>query len=158
MKRVLLGVGNRLSHDDAVGPMVAEGLTGAPGWISVDCGTALENACGLVARESPDLLVVVDAALMGLTPGAIRRIPLRARDRMLASTHGLPIAFVWERFASTVGRTVLLGIEPADLSFGEGLSPAVAAAVERLGVQLRAADIDSIPEHDADGPNKAKTP
>ena len=158
MKRVLLGVGNRLSHDDAVGPMAAARLAGARGWISVDCGTAFENACGLVARESPDLLVVVDAAHMGLPPGAIRRLPLQARDRMLASTHGLPIAFVWERIASAVGRTVLVGVEPADLSFGEGLSPAVAAALDRLDSQLRTADIDSIPEHAVDEPGQLTTP
>jgi hydrogenase 3 maturation protease len=118
----------------------------------VDCGPALENASGLVVRESPDLLVVVDAARMGLAPGSIRRVPLPARDRMLASTHGLPISFVWERIASAVGRTVLIGIEPGDLSFGEGLSPAVAAAADALVARLRAGGVDEIPECPSAGP------
>ena len=152
MKRVLLGVGNRLSRDDGVGPEVASRLQGARDWVSVDCGPALENASGLVVRESPDLLVVVDAARMGLAPGSIRRVPLPARDRMLASTHGLPISFVWERIASAVGRTVLIGIEPGDLSFGEGLSPAVGAAADALVSRLRAGDVDGIPECPSAGP------
>ena len=124
----------------------------------MDCGPALENACGLVVRESPDLLVVVDAARMGLAPGSIRRVPLRARDCMLASTHGLPISFVWERIASAVGRAVLIGIEPGDLSFGEGLSPAVAAAADALVSRLRAGDIDGIPECPSAGPGGIAAP
>jgi hydrogenase 3 maturation protease len=151
VKRVLVGVGNRLSHDDGIGPVVAARLDGAQDWLCVDCGTALENTCGLIVRESPDLLVVVDAARMGLRPGSIRRVPLRAHDRMLASTHGLPIAFVWERIATAVGRIVLVGVEPVDLSFGEGLSPAVSLAADALLARLRVPDIEGIPEYPARG-------
>ena len=77
---------------------------------------------------------------------------------MLASTHGLPISFVWERIASAVGRAVLIGIEPGDLSFGEGLSPAVAAAADALVSRLRAGDIDGIPECPSAGPGGIAAP
>jgi len=131
MKRMLLGVGNRLSRDDGAGPRLAECLAGSD-WIAVDCGTSLENAAGIVSRERPDLLVIADAARMGLAPGATRRLPPPAVDRMLVSTHGLPIAFFLERVESSARRTEILGIEPGDLSLGEGLSPAVASTVLSL--------------------------
>ena len=37
MKRMLLGVGDRLSHDDG-GPVVAQSLVGSD-WIVINCGT-----------------------------------------------------------------------------------------------------------------------
>jgi hydrogenase 3 maturation protease len=148
MKRMLLGVGNRLSHDDGVGPTVAEALSDSD-WIAIDCGTALENATGLVSREQPDLLVVVDAASMGREPGAVFRLSIRATDQMLASTHGLPLAFVLGMIESSAKSVVLIGVEPADLSFGEGLSPAVEAAARTLVVALRHGGPEAIPPYDS---------
>jgi len=131
MRRFLLGVGSRLSHDDGVGPEVASLLADSD-WLAVDCGMSLENSIGIVVRNRPDLVVVVDAAKMGLPRGSIRRLPVQGSDSLLASTHSLPIPFVLERMREEVGRLVLIGIEPADLSLGEGLSPPVADAAIRL--------------------------
>jgi len=131
MKRLLLGVGNRLSHDDGAGPAVAEALAESC-WQGTDCGTSLENAGGLVRRVAPDVLVLVDAARMGLAPGEVRRLPTAAPDRMLASTHGLPLPFVLSQIAASAEDVVLIGIEPDDLSWGEGLSAVVSGAVASL--------------------------
>jgi len=148
MKRMLLGVGNRLSRDDGVGPTVAQALADSD-WISIDCGTALENTTGIVSRNRPDLLVIVDAAHMGMEPGTFRRLPIQANDRMLASTHGLPLSFVLANIESSAAETILIGIEPADLSFGEGLSPVVEAAACALIELLRKNRLDEVPEHDS---------
>ena len=147
MKRMLLGVGNRLSHDDGVGPVVAQTLADSD-WIAIDCGTALENVTGIVSRERPDLLVIVDAAHMNTAPGTFRRLPIGGNDCMLASTHGLPLSFVVAHIESAARKTVLIGIEPADLSFGEGLSPVVEAAARVLNELLRRNDLDEIPKHE----------
>ncbi len=149
MKRLLLGVGNRLSHDDGVGPEVALTLHGATGWTSIDCGTSLENAAGIVSRERPDLLVIVDAARMGAAPGTIRRLPLGTHDRMLASTHGLPISFVLANLQSAAAETIMIGIEPFDLSLGEGLSPDVQRAADSLIERLLQEDLTIIPPFSA---------
>ncbi len=133
---MLLGVGNRLSRDDGAGPALAALLADST-WIAVDCGTSLENVGGIVSREKPDLLVIADAARMGLPPGTARRLPRPAIDRMLASTHGLPLSFFIDRLGDAATETVILGIEPAELSFGEGLSPVVSAAVTSLADLLK---------------------
>ena len=57
---------------------------------------------------------------------------------MLATTHGLPLSFFLDRLESVAKEIVLLGIEPADLSFGEGLSTEVREAVDRLAEALSA--------------------
>ena len=146
MNRILLGVGNRLSRDDGAGPVLVERLAGSD-WLAIDCGTSLENVGGVVSREKPDLLVIADAARMGLPPGEVRRLPRPSVDRMLVSTHGLPLTFFLDRLGSAAGRIVLIGIEPADLSFGEGLSAEVSVGVERLFQALTSepGGIESIP-------------
>jgi len=135
MRRMLLGVGNRLRRDDGAGPSLAAKLS-ASCWIAIDCGTSLENTSGIVSRVGPDLLVIADAARMGLEPGEVRRLPRPEADRMLVSTHGLPLAFFLDRLGDVARCIELLGIEPADVSLGEGLSEAVGAAVERWAVLL----------------------
>ena len=69
---VVLGVGNFLHGDDGAGPAVAAGVLalGLPGVSAFDCGTAPENFTGVVRRLHPDLLVVADAADMGLPAGS----------------------------------------------------------------------------------------
>jgi len=146
-KRMLLGVGNRLSHDDGVGPYVAQALAPSD-WIAIDCGIALENASGIVSREKPDLLVIVDAAMMNEEPGTFLRLPIQANDRMLVSTHGLPLSFVLSHIGAAAKETVLIGIEPMDLSLGEGLSPLVDASARALVEQLLRHDLDSLLKHE----------
>ena len=147
MNRMLLGVGNRLSGDDGVGPVLAERLAGSD-WTAIDCGTSLENVAGIVATEGPDLLVIADAARMGLPPGEVRRLPRPSIDRMLVTTHGLPLSFFLDRLSAATSEIVLLGIEPADLSLGEGLSLEVKRTADRLSHLLATATgrecIDSI--------------
>lgn len=144
MKRMLLGVGNVLSHDDGVGPVVARRLSGSD-WVAVDCGTALENAAGLVEQEAPDLLIVVDAARMGTSPGTVCRIPLSLQAQMLGTTHGLPLAVVLSYVGRAAGHVELIGVEPADISWGEGLSPRLMETVERLVSVLHKGALEEIP-------------
>jgi len=148
MKRMLLGVGNRLSRDDGVGPVVAQALADSD-WIAIDCGTSLENATGIVSREQPDLLVIVDAATMGKAPGEYFLLPIAAKDRMLASTHGLPLSFVLGAIESSARETVLVGMQPKDMSLGEGLSEVVEVSARELIGHLRHSYLEHIPHHES---------
>ena len=113
--------------------------------MAVDCGTALENAAGLVEREAPDLLIVVDAARMGTRPGTVCRIPLPLQAQMLGTTHGLPLAIVLSHVGRAAHHVELIGLEPEDVSWGEGLSPRLAEAVECLVFTLKQGCLDDIP-------------
>ncbi|MCR4392402.1 MAG: hydrogenase 3 maturation endopeptidase HyCI [Candidatus Acetothermia bacterium] len=136
MRRVLLAIGNPLRRDDGVGLGVGERLQGT-GWTVIAAGQAVENALGLIERLAPDLLVVVDAAEMGLPPGSARRLPLTEGERMLSSTHALPLPFLLSRLTGKVGELILVGIQPADRALGEGLTPPVQTSVERVVSMLR---------------------
>ena len=113
MKRTLLSTGNRVAHDGRTVPFFDHALAGS-NWIAVDCGAAFEDAAGIVSRERPDLLVIVDAATMGTEPGTFCRPPIDANDRLPASTHGLPLSFTLANIESGAKEIILIGIEPAD--------------------------------------------
>jgi len=136
MRRVILGIGNPLRRDDGVGLWVAEQMRGSD-WEVIPAGQSAENALGIVSRLAPDLLVVVDAAEMGLPPGSVRRLPVEDAQRMLGSTHALPLPFLLSTVRDRVEETVLIGIQPADRSLGEGLTPEGKRGAEDLVALLR---------------------
>ncbi len=128
ISKVLLGLGNPLGRDDGVGFRVAEALQGSD-WLSIPT-TALENVLGVVEKKKPEKLVIVDAAEMGLPPGTIRRLPLTSCEKMWGSTHGLPLPFLLS--LAQAKEVVVIGIQPKEYGMGEGLSPEVAEAAQRL--------------------------
>jgi len=123
---------------------VAEGMRGTD-WEVVAGGQSAENALGIVRRLAPDLLVVVDAAEMGLPSGSVRRLPVDQSARMVGSTHALPLPFLLSMVRDRVGEIILIGIQPGDRSVGEGLTLAVEAGARELLTFLASPGPHAIP-------------
>ena len=133
----LLGIGHPLRRDDAAGVEICERLRpvlrGRSDILVVSGGSAPENCVGALRAFRPDVVVIVDAARMGQPPGTLLRIEPSDPRAAGASTHTLPLPVFCEYLAGTLDcKVTLLGIEPADTSFGEGLSSEVEAAVARV--------------------------
>ena len=64
---------------------------------------------------------------------------------MLGSTHALPLPFLLSTVRDQVGKIILIGIQPADRSLGEGLTPAVEAGARELLDLLAAGRPQAIP-------------
>lgn len=131
-----LGIGHPLRRDDAAGVEVCERLRPAlrrrNDVLVVSGGSAPENCVGALRAFGPHQVVIVDAAHMGEAPGTLLRIDPTDPRAAGASTHTLPLPVFCRYLADTLECEVtLLGIEPADTSFGEGLTPAVERAVDR---------------------------
>ncbi len=137
----VVGFGHELRGDDAAGIAVARALGPQLTELSnvrvVDAGTAPENQTGPLRRFAPDLVILVDAALMGEPPGAIRWLDWRETGGLSASTHSLP-PFMLSRFlAEDIGCEVaLLGLQPAHNSFDAPLSAVMQGAVEEVVTAL----------------------
>ena len=140
MNVLILGIGNILLHDEGVGVRAIEELeerfSFPPGVELVDGGT-----CGLELRDSMcgrDLLLLIDATRNGGPPGTAYRVEddgVPAHFQTRISPHQLGISDLLATLALTDSlptRMVLFGVEPADLSTGLGLSPAVAAGLEKV--------------------------
>ncbi|MCU0632469.1 MAG: hydrogenase maturation peptidase HycI [Methanolinea sp.] len=145
MTNLLLGIGNSLRRDDGAGNYVVSRFR-VSGWRVVDCGTAPENFSGLVREEHPDILIMVDAADMGMAPGEFSLIPKeKIRDAGLG-THQLPLDIFIDFLADAAGEILLIGIQPEVVEMGEGLSPAVREGADRLVALLEKGEVQRIPE------------
>lgn len=138
MKTVLLGIGNLHRGDDGAGPVFARWFK-HPGYVCFNCHTAPENFTGAVRREKPGRLLLVDAAEMGLAPGALRRIPLEHAGDAAIGTHALGLRQLAWFLQDCVPEIAIIGIQPACLQTRVGLSPAVRAALRELRALLSAA-------------------
>ena len=132
---LLLGIGNPRHGDDGLGPLFAR-VFRHPEWRCVNAATAPENFASLVRRLHPELLVLLDAADLGLPPGTLRRLDPAA---IRAGDFGAPagsIGQLAEYLADCAGHVVVLGIQPAGTRPGARLSPPVRAALHALGRTL----------------------
>ena len=144
---VIVGVGNPLARDEGLGPAVIARLEAErlpPNVACVDAGTDFLGA--MPEWTDADRLIVIDAMRAGGTPGTIYRMALeeveaRAKaDGLHLSGHDLGLVGA-VRLARVTGQrippTVVFGVEPAEIALGEGLSDAVARALDRLTSAVR---------------------
>jgi hydrogenase 3 maturation protease len=133
-KVVVLGIGNTLHSDDAIGSLLAARLKGKTPFIVYDCGANPENYLGRVVRDKPDNIVIVDAADFGGRPGQVRFLePAELRPANLFSTHnaslGLGINYLQEQTKADI---IVLLIQPKSVAFGDKISPEASQALEDL--------------------------
>ena len=146
MVRMLLGIGNPLRGDDGAGNYVADRFR-APGWITLDCGTIPENFTGVVRRERPDLLVLVDAADMGIAPGEFRIVQPDDIGAVTFGTHALPLNILIEFLSHDAERTLFIGIQPGMTGMNQALSDAVRVGAEKLIRVLERGDLEEIEKY-----------
>ena len=133
----VLGVGNRLRGDDGAGCVLVDRVSGQIDAVCLDAGTAPENLLEKVVRAEPDTVLLVDAARLGASPGSVRLFAPSALAAGTFSTHAPSLEMASDYIRSRCGAEVLvLGIQPASTGLCNGLSPAVADAVEDLGTAL----------------------
>jgi hydrogenase maturation protease len=135
---LVAGIGNVFLSDDAFGVEVARRLAGRSlpeGVRAEDYGIrGLHLAYELL--EGYDTLVLIDAVPIGQPPGTLAVI-----EPEVDADIGVPVVdahtmnpdvvlATLARLGGSVGRTVIVGCQPADLREGMGLSPAVAEVVD----------------------------
>ena len=144
---VIMGIGNPLRGDDAVGSVVAGALrarlqaTSPPadsGRVTVlDAEEIPESWLGPAVAARPDVILLVDAVALGASPGAAALLSAHELGGQALFTHRTPLRPLTEYLARETGAEVaLLGIQPGELGWGEGLSPAVSAAAGDLVLLL----------------------
>ena len=130
---VVACVGNRLRGDDGVGPLVADLIKEAPDLRVVDCGETPENYMGVIIREEPEKVVVIDAVFLGGEVGEVRAIRREEFADGGYSTH-MPTLSLFTDFVETQtpAKTYFIGIQPGTTKFGEKMAPEVEKAARDL--------------------------
>jgi len=151
---IVLGIGNRLGADDAAGTCLVDMLNQrqhkarAPhsgGITAIDAGTAPESYTSVIRRHRPDLLILVDAADMGLPPGALRTIPPERISVLSFSTHHMPLSMFVSYVKEFCGKILLVGVQPEETEMGKHLSQAVRKSVKGLVEAILEGDAAEIP-------------
>ncbi len=143
--RLLLGIGNPAHGDDGAGNYVA-GLVRSPHWKVFDCGTVPEMFTGKIRALHPELLVMVDAADIGLSPGEFRRVPPERISGLSAGTHGLPLSVMIEYVRPLAGQILFIGIQPGQMADEDRLSDPVRNGADRLAGIITRGSFEEIPE------------
>lgn len=137
----LVGIGHELCGDDAVGMRIAGMLrpllAGDERSLVIEAGPAPENFTSVLRRFQPDLVVLLDSALMGEEPGTVRWLNWKDAEGVSASTHTLPLPILASFLISELGCTIdLIGIEPEQTFADAPLTPRVQAAAENVAAAL----------------------
>ena len=141
---VIMGIGNDMRGDDAIGVYVARKFK-KDGWYKIIAGQVPEDFTMEIKKIRPELLIIIDAALMNLIPGTVRIVPVEKLPDVAFSTHGMPLSFFINYIAKYVGDVILVGIEPSSMEFGEDISLEVKKAGDELLKILIKEDVHSIP-------------
>ncbi len=134
MKTLVMGIGNVLLRDEGVGVHALAVLSGciddSDDTELIDAGTLSFSLAGAVG--SSDRLIVVDAAQLGAPAGTVRTYVDSEMDEFLGNckrtVHEVGLLDLMDMARLTgdlPDKRALIGIQPAEIDWGENLSPEV---------------------------------
>lgn len=140
----VIGVGNRLWGDDGAGPELLKrlmeewALPETPSSVQgqfffIDAGEFPEDWLIRVADLKPDVILVIDALELHAEPGSTAVLePEALPEAVCYSTHRLPLRTLLRLWEERGSKAYVLGIQPKDVVFREGLSPEVKISIDFL--------------------------
>jgi hydrogenase 3 maturation protease len=135
---LIITAGNSFRRDDGVGPFIAEKLKQAGLTNVIDAGHTPENIVDQVIELAPGNIVFIDAADFSGAPGQTKIIPEEHIAETTLSTHMIPLNVVSALIADSIKTTItFIGIQPADVSFGEGLTTEVQKTAGLIVLKLK---------------------
>lgn len=139
-KRIaVLGIGNELRTDDGLGPFIIANLQISSPVIMVEnVGSVPEAFASSIADFRAERVILVDAADMRRPPGHVEVVTRGRIGGVAISTHSMPLSLLMMYLEQETGaETVLLGIQPKSIAFGEGLTGAITVVCHKVISLLR---------------------
>ncbi|MFP4046442.1 MAG: hydrogenase maturation protease [Bacteroidales bacterium] len=130
---LFVGVGNLLKRDDGVGVYISKKLKKRDSISTLTVEVSIENYIGKINATNPDILVIVDAMDFNKKPGYWSLEPVENIHGYTTNTHNITLDKVAELFNSKV---YILGIQPENIQFGEGLSQSVINSAKEIILQI----------------------
>jgi len=144
-KVAIVGVGNPLRRDDAVGVAVVrrlraklKGSGGPPGYVElIEAEAVPENLIGPILSLRPSHILIVDAAHHYGPPGSVVLVEPSALRGPSFSTHAPSLRLFCSFLERAIGaKSLVLGIRPLDTGFGEGLTEQLDRAADMVADML----------------------
>lgn len=135
----VIGLGNFLKGDDAIGPVVIEKLGKSFDETDlnlIDAGADAISVLDYLIGKDP--VVIIDCAKMGRNPGDV--VEFDVTDANLSqvyntfSLHGFSFGDVYKMAAQMgpVAHCKIIGVEPKHINFNENLSNEVEASIPKI--------------------------
>ncbi|MHA1769730.1 MAG: hydrogenase maturation peptidase HycI [Candidatus Thorarchaeota archaeon] len=130
----VLGIGNDLRTDDGLGPFIVENLSlESPNLLIENVGSVPEGFARPLAEFGAERVIMIDAADMRKPVGHIELVTKERIGGISISTHSMPLSLLMMYLEQQTGaETILLGIQPRSLQFGEGLTPEIQKVANRI--------------------------
>mgnify|MGYP006301564185 CR=1 FL=1 len=138
-KTIVIGVGNPLRGDDAVGIKILEYLESMniPEVMLLNTETVPEAFTGKVSDYEPTHVLLLDAANFRGKPGEAKLISSAQIGGSAVSTHSLPLTIFISYLEKTLDVKVkLLGIQPKNIEFYTEMSPELEKSSKEIAVML----------------------
>jgi len=108
-------------------------INGNDNIILIDGGSAPENFTGLIKKENPSHILMIDAALMDSEPGTIKSVKKDEIANINTSTHSMSLSFLIKYLENDIDfKFLFIGIEPLAMNLGEELSEKILKSVNFL--------------------------
>jgi hydrogenase 3 maturation protease len=126
-KIAILGIGNDLRTDDGLGKYIVDTITFDHPDVMIEfVGSVPEGFARPLAEFGAKRIIMIDAADMMKPPGHIELVTKDRIGGINISTHSMPLSFLMMYLEQeTGGESILLGVQPKDIQFGEGLTPEI---------------------------------
>ncbi len=125
-RTVILGVGNLLQGDDAIGPNLVDLLRGRVEATLINGGEVPENYISSIRAAQPEVVLIVVAIELGAEPGCIAVLNADRLRAIENFTRNPGLAFLVVMIQDGTGAEVLLvGIQPEKTAFASELSEPV---------------------------------
>lgn len=129
----LVGVGNNWRGDDGAGVLLLNRLQGKVKAALIDAGEIPESFLGKIEETKPDTLLFLDAMDLGAEPGTVVLLEEGQVGGTSWDTHKPSLALVMKYLRNSTGASVfLLGIQPREVGFGQGISDQVEETLRSL--------------------------
>jgi hydrogenase 3 maturation protease len=139
-KMVIVGIGNPLRGDDGFGPALIERLQNKVSFLCIDAGTAPENYVGLLVKEKPDTILLIDVADLSLEPGQYRILQPEDILKCGFTTHDMSSRMLMEFLEDQTNASILmLGVQPQQVSLGEAMSECVIETLNEIEMLIQEA-------------------
>ncbi len=126
-KIAILGIGNDLRTDDGLGLYIVKTIKfDHPNVLIENVGSVPEGFARSLAEFGAKRIIMIDAADMRKAPGHVELVTKKRIGGISISTHSMPLSFLMMYLEQeTGGESILVGIQPKSLQFGEGLTPEI---------------------------------
>lgn len=118
-----------LRKDDGVGPYIAHQIRKNDNRIVFIPESGIDRYIISINKEKPDALIIIDCVEMGKPAGYWDAIPIDNITDTTCHSHNISLKKLSTFFKS---ETWVIGIQPADISIGEGFSPPVIRAASEI--------------------------